>query len=156
MPAPTMAPMPRKTAPRSVISCVGTESGSDGAFAAGVVAIAFSSGMVLRIHPLDGTAASAVGGDPWGCMRWTGRGVAMPSREESGRGAAAGQQDRMMRTRHRWRWKDVRRWLTDHTGRWKPISADGIELFNPTDTDQAVSPSRRRDPQRLGTSCVNK
>ena len=38
---------------------------------------------------------------------------------------------RMMRTRHRWRWKDVRRWLTDPTGRWHPISADGIELFNP-------------------------
>jgi RNA-directed DNA polymerase len=38
---------------------------------------------------------------------------------------------RMMRTRHRWRWKDVRRRLTDPTGRWRPISADGIELFNP-------------------------
>ena len=38
---------------------------------------------------------------------------------------------RMMRTRHRWRWKDVRRWLTDPSGRWKPISADGIELLNP-------------------------
>ena len=38
---------------------------------------------------------------------------------------------RMMRTRHRWKWKDVRRWLADHTGRWQPISADGIELFNP-------------------------
>jgi hypothetical protein len=38
---------------------------------------------------------------------------------------------RMMRTQHRWKWKDVRRWLTDHTGRWHPISADGIELFNP-------------------------
>jgi len=38
---------------------------------------------------------------------------------------------RMMRTRCRWKWKDVRRWLTDHTGRWNPISADGIELFNP-------------------------
>jgi RNA-directed DNA polymerase len=38
---------------------------------------------------------------------------------------------RMMRTRHRWRWKDVHRWLTDHNGRWEPISADGIELFNP-------------------------
>jgi RNA-directed DNA polymerase len=37
----------------------------------------------------------------------------------------------MMRTRHRWKWKDVRRWLTDPTGRWHPISADGIELFNP-------------------------
>jgi len=38
---------------------------------------------------------------------------------------------RMMRTRHRWKWRDVRRWLTDPTGRWHPISADGIELFNP-------------------------
>jgi RNA-directed DNA polymerase len=38
---------------------------------------------------------------------------------------------RMMRARHRWRWKDVRRWLTDHTGRWQPITADGITLFNP-------------------------
>jgi RNA-directed DNA polymerase len=37
---------------------------------------------------------------------------------------------RMMRTRHRWRWKDIRRWLTDPTGRWRSISADGIELFN--------------------------
>lgn len=37
----------------------------------------------------------------------------------------------MMRARHRWRWKDVRRWLTDYTGRWRPISADGIEVFNP-------------------------
>lgn len=44
----------------------------------------------------------------------------------------------MMRTRHRWRWKDVRRWLTDPTGRWHPISADGIELFNP-----ATIPIRR-------------
>jgi RNA-directed DNA polymerase len=40
---------------------------------------------------------------------------------------------RMMRTRHRWNWKDVRRWITNPaTGRWKPITADGIELFNPT------------------------
>ncbi|TCM48851.1 group II intron maturase-specific domain-containing protein [Kribbella sp. VKM Ac-2568] len=45
---------------------------------------------------------------------------------------------RMMRTRHRWRWKDVRRWLTDPTGRWRSISADGIELFNP-----ATIPIRR-------------
>ena len=36
----------------------------------------------------------------------------------------------MMRARHRWRWKDVRRWLVDYTGRWRPISKDGIELFN--------------------------
>lgn len=32
---------------------------------------------------------------------------------------------------HRWRWGDIRAWLTDHTGRWTPISADGITLFNP-------------------------
>ncbi len=38
---------------------------------------------------------------------------------------------RMMRTRHRWKWMDVRRWLTDPTGRWHPISAGGTELFNP-------------------------
>jgi Group II intron, maturase-specific domain len=31
---------------------------------------------------------------------------------------------------HRWRWKEVRRRLTDHTGRWRRPSADGIELFN--------------------------
>lgn len=37
---------------------------------------------------------------------------------------------RWQRTRHRWKWKDVRRWLTTPTGRWKPINADGTELFN--------------------------
>jgi RNA-directed DNA polymerase len=31
---------------------------------------------------------------------------------------------------HRWKWTDVRRRLTDHTGRWRRPSADGIELFN--------------------------
>jgi RNA-directed DNA polymerase len=37
----------------------------------------------------------------------------------------------MMQTRRRWKWKDVRRWLTDPaTGRWKPISADGIAMFD--------------------------
>ena len=38
---------------------------------------------------------------------------------------------RWQRTRHRWNWKAVRRWLTTPTGRWKPITADGITLFNP-------------------------
>ncbi len=33
-------------------------------------------------------------------------------------------------TLHRWRWKNVRRRLTDHTGRGRRPSADGIELFN--------------------------
>jgi RNA-directed DNA polymerase len=39
---------------------------------------------------------------------------------------------RWQRTRRRWNWTAVRRWLTTPTGRWKPIHADGIELFNPT------------------------
>jgi RNA-directed DNA polymerase len=33
---------------------------------------------------------------------------------------------------HRWQWKDVRRRFTDHTGRWRRPSMDGIELFNVT------------------------
>jgi RNA-directed DNA polymerase len=33
-------------------------------------------------------------------------------------------------TLHRWRWKDVRRAFTTPEGRWKPVTADGIELFN--------------------------
>jgi RNA-directed DNA polymerase len=36
----------------------------------------------------------------------------------------------MTRYRHRWKWKDVRGWLTDHTGRWHQPAADGTELFN--------------------------
>lgn len=35
---------------------------------------------------------------------------------------------RLLRTRHHWSWSDVRRRLTTPTGRWRPISADGIEL----------------------------
>ncbi|MFC9618877.1 hypothetical protein ACFTXM_02370 [Streptomyces sp. NPDC056930] len=30
---------------------------------------------------------------------------------------------------HRWKWKDVRRRLTDDSGRWQRPSEDGIELF---------------------------
>ena len=37
---------------------------------------------------------------------------------------------RWLRTLHRWSWKDVRRAFTTPQGRWKPITADGIELFN--------------------------
>jgi RNA-directed DNA polymerase len=37
---------------------------------------------------------------------------------------------RWLRTLHRWRWTDLRRRLTTPDGRWKPIAADGIELFN--------------------------
>lgn len=36
----------------------------------------------------------------------------------------------MVRVRRRWGWKDVRRWLVSPTGAWRPITADGIELFN--------------------------
>jgi RNA-directed DNA polymerase len=35
---------------------------------------------------------------------------------------------RMLRQRHRWRWKDVRRQFTDRTGRWLPITAGEIEM----------------------------
>jgi RNA-directed DNA polymerase len=38
---------------------------------------------------------------------------------------------RWQRTRRRWNWSDIRRWLTDRTGRWRPINADGVILFNP-------------------------
>jgi RNA-directed DNA polymerase len=37
---------------------------------------------------------------------------------------------RWLRTLHRWKWKDVRRWLRRPDGRWIPITVDGIELFN--------------------------
>lgn len=35
-----------------------------------------------------------------------------------------------MQTLHRWRWKDVRRWLKAPNGSWRPISVDGVELFD--------------------------
>ena len=37
---------------------------------------------------------------------------------------------RWLRTLHRWKWKDVRRWLSDPTGGRKPITADGTGLLN--------------------------
>ena len=37
---------------------------------------------------------------------------------------------RWLRARHRWKWKDLRRRFTAPNGRWKPVAADGIELFN--------------------------
>jgi hypothetical protein len=37
---------------------------------------------------------------------------------------------RWLRALHRWRWKDVRRAFTTPQGRWKPVTAGGIELFN--------------------------
>ena len=48
---------------------------------------------------------------------------------------------RMLRTRHRWRWGDVRRWLVTPAGRWRNISApDGTQLFR----IQAVTVTRYR------------
>ena len=35
---------------------------------------------------------------------------------------------RMLMTRHRWKWKDVRRQFTTPWGRWLPITAGGTEL----------------------------
>ena len=35
---------------------------------------------------------------------------------------------RMLMTRHRWRWKDVRRQLTTASGRWMPVTAGEITL----------------------------
>ena len=37
---------------------------------------------------------------------------------------------RWLRTLHRWKWKDVRRRFITPDGRWRPITADGIDLFN--------------------------
>lgn len=38
---------------------------------------------------------------------------------------------RWLRKLHRWRWKQFRRRFTTASGRWLPLSAGGIELFNP-------------------------
>jgi RNA-directed DNA polymerase len=35
---------------------------------------------------------------------------------------------RMLKQRHHWNWTDVRRTLVTATGKWRPISADEIEL----------------------------
>ena len=37
---------------------------------------------------------------------------------------------RWLRRLHRWGWKDFRQRFTTEHGRWKPLSATGIELFN--------------------------
>jgi RNA-directed DNA polymerase len=38
---------------------------------------------------------------------------------------------RWLRKLHRWRWKQFRRMFTTPSGRWLPLSMDGIVLFNP-------------------------
>ena len=47
---------------------------------------------------------------------------------------------RWLRKRHRWRWGQFRRRFTTPSGRWLPIAADGIEVFNPA----AVTVTRYR------------
>jgi RNA-directed DNA polymerase len=47
---------------------------------------------------------------------------------------------RWLRKRHRWTWRAFRRRFTTPTGRWLPIAADGIALFNPA----SVTVSRYR------------
>ena len=47
---------------------------------------------------------------------------------------------RMLRARHHWRWRDVRRRFTTPHGQWRPITADGIELS----TIAAVTVTRYR------------
>jgi RNA-directed DNA polymerase len=37
---------------------------------------------------------------------------------------------RWLRTLHHWRWKNVRKAFTTPDGRWKPITAGGVELFS--------------------------
>jgi RNA-directed DNA polymerase len=47
---------------------------------------------------------------------------------------------RWLRKRHHWRWGQFRRRFTTPNGRWLPIAADGIVLFNPA----AVTVTRYR------------
>jgi RNA-directed DNA polymerase len=47
---------------------------------------------------------------------------------------------RWLRKRHRWQWGQFRRRFTTPNGRWLPIAADGIVLFNPA----AVTVTRYR------------
>ena len=37
---------------------------------------------------------------------------------------------RWLQVRHRWKWKDIRRGFTTPDGRWRPLTADGIALFD--------------------------
>lgn len=39
---------------------------------------------------------------------------------------------RWLRKLHRWRWKQFRQRFTTPSGRWLPLSVDGVELFSPT------------------------
>jgi RNA-directed DNA polymerase len=47
---------------------------------------------------------------------------------------------RWLRKRHRWRWGQFRRRFTTPNGRWLPIAAEGVALFNPA----AVTVTRYR------------
>lgn len=50
---------------------------------------------------------------------------------------------------HRWKWEDVRRRFTGHTGRWREPSADGIALFDMATVP--VSPAATTEATRSPT-----
>ena len=61
---------------------------------------------------------------------------------------------RWLRKRHRWRWGQFRRQFTTPSGRWLPMSAEGVVLFNPAAVpitryryrgDKIPSPWKRRN-----------
>ena len=55
-----------------------------------------------------------------------------------------------LRTLHRWRWKDVRRRLTDPTGRWQPITRGRDRTVQPrSGTGHPVPLPGQHDPQPL-------
>jgi RNA-directed DNA polymerase len=57
---------------------------------------------------------------------------------------------RMLMTRHRWRWKDVRRQFTTASGRWLPVTAGAIVMRPIAAVPVTRYPlSRRHDPQAL-------
>lgn len=53
---------------------------------------------------------------------------------------------RMLMTRHRWRWKDVRRRFTAPAGRWLPITAGETEMRRIAAIRLPVPLSRHPDP----------
>ena len=62
----------------------------------------------------------------------------------------------MMRTRHRWKWKDVRRWLTDPHRAVATHQRGRDRTVQPRDdTDHPVPLPGQQDPQPLGPRCLN-
>jgi hypothetical protein len=54
---------------------------------------------------------------------------------------------RMLRERHRWRWKDVRRRFTTPAGQWLPVTAGEIELSgSPRSRSSGIATTAARSP----------